>query len=155
MPDIDGPTFMYPDAASPGCWAVFGEILATEYGSFGYPDVHRLTVDTYAVQHPGRATTQTTQSMTVHLISLSCVLERGYSPRQATEMMRQATDRYKGHFEWLPPPESRGAVTVLDVVGASTLADHSRRLERWAWSVWQAWTEHHDTIHTWIARLES
>jgi hypothetical protein len=48
-----------------------------EYGPLDYPDVHRLTVDTYAVQHPGRPTPQTIQSVTVHLISLSCVLERG------------------------------------------------------------------------------
>lgn len=49
VPDSDGPTLRYPDAASPGCWAVFGEILAREYGEFGYPDVHHLTVDAYCV----------------------------------------------------------------------------------------------------------
>jgi hypothetical protein len=37
-----------------GCWEIYGEILAKEYGEYGYPELtHRLTVDTYAVQHPG------------------------------------------------------------------------------------------------------
>jgi hypothetical protein len=154
VPDIDGPTFRYPDSASPGCWAVFGEILAMEYGPFNYPDVHRLTVDTYAVQHSGRATPQTIQSVTVHLISLGSVLERGYASDQATQMMGRAIARYKDGFEWLPPPDSLGAVTVLDVVGARTLAEHSSRVERWARSVWQAWAQHHDAIRAWITRLE-
>ena len=39
--------------AVPGCWQVYTHILAKEYGEYGYPElVHRLTVDTYAIQHP-------------------------------------------------------------------------------------------------------
>ena len=70
VPDFDGPTLRYLDAASPGCWAIFGEILVNEYGAYNHPDAHRLSVDTYAVQHPGRAMSQTIQSVTAHLNSL-------------------------------------------------------------------------------------
>ena len=75
VPDVDGPILRYLDAASPGCWAIFGEILADDYGAFGYPDGHRLAVDAYAAQDPGRATPQTSQSVTVRLIRLGRVLE--------------------------------------------------------------------------------
>jgi hypothetical protein len=154
VPDIEGPTFRYPDAASPGCWAIFGEILANEYGTFNYPDVQRLTIDAYAAQHPGRVTPQTRQSVTVHLMSLCCVLERRYPMVRATEMIGHAISRYKGRFEWLTPPGSRGAVTVLDVVGATNLCTHIGRVERWARSVWMAWEEHHTKIHPWIDQLQ-
>jgi hypothetical protein len=151
VPDIDGPTFRYPDAASPGCWAIFGETLANEYGIFNYPDVQRLTVDAYAAQHPGPATPQTRRSVTAHLMILRCVLE---PMGRAAEMMRHAISRYKGRFEWLTPPGSRGAVTVLDVVGATNLSTHSGRVARWARSVWMAWEEHHTKIHPWIDQLQ-
>src|SRR5436190_1879442 len=32
-PDADGPTHPYL-GASPGCWAVYGEVLAREYGEY-------------------------------------------------------------------------------------------------------------------------
>jgi hypothetical protein len=154
VPDVDGPTFRYPDAASPGCWAVFGEILAQEYGEFQYPAVHHLTVDAYAVQHPGRATPQTSQSVTVHLISLCLQLERGYSSDRAKVMMHRVIRNFKGEFAWLEPPASLGDITVLDVVQARDLAEHVERVEQWANCVWKAWAAHHDAIYRWIERLE-
>lgn len=40
--------------ASQECWNLYGEVLAKEYGEYNYPQLtHRLTVDTYAIQHPG------------------------------------------------------------------------------------------------------
>ncbi|MFQ3593687.1 MAG: DUF5946 family protein [Gemmataceae bacterium] len=53
----DGPTHPYM-GASPACWAIYGEVLAREYGEFAYPPIHRLTVDTYAAQHPGTKSRQ-------------------------------------------------------------------------------------------------
>lgn len=155
VPILDGPTFRYLDAASPGCWALYGQILAREYGEFGYPPVHLLTVDAYMVQHPGRPTPQTVHSVTIHLISLCCVLERNYDTPRSTYLMRKAAERYKGAFTWLEPPPSRGAITVLDVLGASDIRDHQQRVKDWAESVWDAWSAHHATIRDWIIELEN
>jgi hypothetical protein len=41
VPDIDGPTHRYM-AASPGCWALFGEVVAREFSDFRYARVHLL-----------------------------------------------------------------------------------------------------------------
>lgn len=154
VPDVEGPTFRYPDAASPGCWAIYGEVLAEAYEGPWTPAALHLVVDAYAVQHPGRPTPQTIQSVTVHLISLCCVLERGYPAQRATEIMRRIIARYKGTFEWLPPPASRGAVTVLNVANAEAPLDRQRLARDWATSAWQAWTAHHAVIRCWLDRLE-
>jgi hypothetical protein len=40
LPDVNGPTHPYL-GASASCWAVYGEVLAREYGEYRYPPVHR------------------------------------------------------------------------------------------------------------------
>jgi len=62
-------THAYLDA-SPGCWARYGEVLAREYSDPKYFSVHALTVDAYALQHPGQASPKTTNSLNLHLASL-------------------------------------------------------------------------------------
>ena len=154
VPDVDGPTFRVPGAASSGCWAVYGEVLAREFGEYANPAANHLTADAYAVQYPGRPTPQTIQSVTAHLISLCLVLKRGVGPSSATEGVRRAIQRFKGSFVWLERPASLGAITVADVVQAIDLADHVNRVERWANAAWNAWSAHHATIHGWVDRLE-
>ncbi len=52
VPATDGTTHDHM-LSSPGCWAIYGEVLAREYERPAYMADHRLTVDAYAVQHPG------------------------------------------------------------------------------------------------------
>jgi hypothetical protein len=147
VPVTDGPTHPYIGASS-GCWAIYGEVLAREYGEYAYPPVHRLTVDAYAAQHPGVPSRRSIRSVAIHLISLHLILERGYEPEGATAAIRDVLAR--GHdLVWLDPPASPGAITVLDVVGARDLAEHAERVGGWAGSVWEAWEAHHGTIRRW------
>jgi hypothetical protein len=155
VPDIDGPTWRYPNAASPGCWAVFGEILAKEFSDFSYGRLHRLSVDAYAVQHPGDPTPQTIQSVNVHLIALCLTLKRGYDFEYATRMIGQIITRFKGQFTWLEPPASLGEMTVLDVVKARDGSEHEQLVTAWARSALEAWSPHHPTINRWIDRFDS
>jgi hypothetical protein len=140
----DGPTHPYI-GASAGCWTVYGDILAKEYGEYGYPDVHRLTVDTYAVQHPGVPSPQSIQSVSIHLIGLHLVLERKLGAKAVTAALRKSVTNAP-HFVWLDPPARPGELTVLDVKDAASLDAHIARVEDWARDVWQAWSSHHDTI---------
>ena len=151
VPDSHGPTHPYI-GASPGCWAVFGEVLAKEYGEYGYPAVHRLTVDTYAVQHPGTPSRQSIQSVAVHLIGLYLALERGREPHVITEALGRAVQRGRSEFVWLEPPASQGSVTVLDIVRAGDLAEHQALVGHWARLVWAAWAAHHATVRSWAER---
>lgn len=148
--DIPGPTHRYLES-SPGCWAVYGEVLAREYSDPKYYAVHRLSVDAYAVQHPGRPAPQTIQSVAVHLISLCLVLELGVNIKRATLAMKSAVE-HKDSYAWLTPPESMGSVTVADVHQAKDAKEHIRLVRTWATSAWTAWSLHRATIESWLPR---
>jgi hypothetical protein len=134
--------------ASPGCWSVYGEILAKEFGEYGYPPIHRLTVDTYGVQHPGTASAQSIQSVGLHLVALYLALEEKMPPETITQSMQRLLSN-GASFQWLEPPSSRGQITVQDVVKASSLEDHIVLVQAWAESVWSAWSQHHPIVRQW------
>lgn len=137
--------------SSPGCWACFGEVLAREYSDIRYAQVHRLTVDAYAVQHPGRPSPQSIQSVALHLIGLYTILEKRSEMHRATEIMQEAA-KDKERFEWLEPPSSMGKLTVADVNRADSAQEHARLVRAWAESTWLAWSDHHQRIRTWLAK---
>lgn len=131
-----------------GCWEIYGQILAKEYGEFRYPQmIHRMTVDTYAVQHPGKPGRQSIQSVNLHLVSLYLLIERGASGKLANESMKRVSENVE-RLTWLTPPVPNGTLTVLDVVRAETLDAHAEAVKAWAKNVWDAWAPHHATIRS-------
>lgn len=146
-PDIDGPVHRYM-VSSPGCWAIYGEVLAREYSNPEYFEVHRLTVDAYAVQHPGSTDRQSVQSVGVHLIRLCLFLEHGLTAKNANDAMLEAGEK-KSTFTWLKPPGSMGEITAADVFKAGSVEEHKALVRAWAESAWHAWSMHHDTIRSW------
>jgi hypothetical protein len=153
FPDIAGPTHPYMEP-SPGCWAAFGDVLAREYSDSAYFDIHRLSVDSYAVQHPGRPSRQSIQSVGVHLIRLCLFLEHGLTPEKANAAMLAAAQE-KHTYTWLEPPESLGATTVADVRSTLRMNDHKQAVRAWSASAWQAWSIHHDTVRGWLLRPDN
>jgi hypothetical protein len=148
FPKMEGPTHRYMES-SPGCWAIYGEVLAREYGNVAFSQTHRMTVDAYAAQHPGHSSPQSIQSVAGHLIRLCLLLEHGLEIERANAAMLKAIES-KEKFAWLTPPPSRGALTVLYVHSASSVEDHVQRVRVWAASVWAAWAPHHDQIRQWL-----
>jgi len=151
--NIDGPTHKYL-GVSPGCWKIFGEVLAKEYGDPEYMKVHRLTVDAYALQHIGVEEPRTIQSMNLHLLALCAALEHGVDYGFIPKIMNDRLAEYKNKsvFSWLSPPASFGANTVVDVARAQNADEHSILVHGWAIDVWQQWHEHHDLIEQLYAR---
>lgn len=115
-------------------------------------DVHRLSVDAYAAQHPGEPTPQSMKSVGVHLIRLHLNLERGFDVRESNQVMVRASGQ-KHRFHWLEPPASRGRVTVVEVLEADDATAHREAVRRWARSVWEAWGDHHPTVRSWAEAL--
>jgi Family of unknown function (DUF5946) len=148
VPDVTGPTHRYLES-SPGCWRLYGEILAREYADPAFGALHRLTVDAYSVQHPGRPSPQTIQSVCVHLMGLCLVLEQGIAPGHATRALGAALEP-KSRFVWLTPPHSLGGLTVVDVAAAVTPEEHLRMVRTWAEGAWAAWAAHHETVRAWL-----
>ncbi len=135
--------------SSPGCWALYGEVLAREYGDARYMAAHRLTVDAYAVQHPGEPCTQAIQSVAIHLISLHLIFERDYVPENATKALSRLTESV---YEWLTPP-AQFELTVAYLAKVASPAEYRGRIEEWARASWQAWSPHHGQIRTWAKTL--
>jgi len=154
VPRVEGPTHRYLEA-SPGCWETYGRLLAKEYSRRAYWRVHTLTVDAYALQHPGVRSPQTIQSAAVHLIGLCAILERGTSIEGGSKVKARAKARLATTFDWLEPPNSLGDITVVQVSGARDAADHGARVQAWARAVWNAWAPHGDTVRTWVDKLTS
>lgn len=142
--DRDGPVHRYMES-SPACWAAFGQVLAREYADADYFAVHRLSVDAYAVQHPGRPSPQSSRSVWFHLTRLYFLLEGGMPMERANAVMAQLSAR-KQNVVWLTPPPGRGVVAVRDVLGAANAAEHCERVRTWAQSAWLAWSAHHAAI---------
>ena len=149
FPDTEGPTHRYMES-SPGCWACFGEVLAREYSDLHYYAVHRLTVDAYALQHPGQPSPQSIRSVALHSISLCAIFEKSVELDQASQILGLAA-KQKERYEWLSPPASMGAVTVADVHRATDASEHVRLVRQWAEAAWTAWAEHHGVIREWLS----
>lgn len=151
FPTSAGPIHSYMES-SPACWAAYGEVLAREYSDIRFGARHQLTVDSYAVQHPGRASSQSIQSVGLHLISLCLQLEQGADSIRTREIL-QRSKSFVERFAWLEPPADRGSVTVADVLQMDSAQEHIDRVDLWSRSAWNAWRVHHPTVHRWINDL--
>ena len=136
--DIPGTAHKYI-GANQGCWNLYTEVLAKQYSEFNYPeDTQRLTVDTYAIQHPGVPSKQSIQSVNIHLISLYAVLIKKLKGKQATKMIGEILKK-EPRFEWLEPPVPNGQITVIDVLKATNKEEHGKIVEEWAGDVFNCW----------------
>lgn len=145
----DGPTHRYLES-SPGCWAAYGRVLAREYENAAMMSVHQLTVDAYAVQHPGVPGAQAIQSAAIHLVSLHLFVDEGV-PLVHGPTLHKRGAALSDHFHWLNPPAERGGVTVADLLKVTSVPDHRETAWSWARSAWSAWEEHHETVRAWAA----
>lgn len=147
FPRLEGPTHEYMQS-TPGCWASYGRVLAREYEDRSLFAVHRLSVDSYAVQHPGVPSRQSIQSVGVHLVRLCLFLEHQLAPEHANDAMLAAA-KQKAQYQWLEPPPSLGALTTADVEAAVDATAHERLVRTWAAQMWSVWSPHHDTVRAW------
>lgn len=138
---VEGPTHEYM-LSSPGCWKAYGELLAREYESpmlFGA--VHRLTVDAYALQHPGDASDRRArQSVWIHYAALYLSLRKEEDNSRIPSVMQKLTVRT---FPALPPAPAQFNVTLEDVL-AQGETNHVSAVKVWADCAFKAWTELED-----------
>lgn len=151
FPATDGPTHAYI-GASPGCWAVYCDVLGREYGEQRNPRWHRHTVDAYAASHPGDGSRRAVQSVAGHLVALHLLIDRGLEPAFVTRMIGAAV-RHAADFHGLEPPSFEGTMTILDIAATTTTDAHERAVYDWAASVWRAWEPHHATVKRWALLL--
>ena len=147
LPRETGPTHAYL-ASSPACWARYGEVLAREFGDPERFRLHQLTVDSYAVQHPGGDDRRAIQSVGLHLMTLCAVLERGADPADGPRLHKRIVGRPA--FRWLEPPSFEGRMKAVDLLPAEDVATHLELVRAWADDAWAAWRPHHDQVRDWL-----
>lgn len=150
LPYFEGPTHEYM-ISSPACWKMYGEVLAREYQDKKYFEIHRLTVDAYALQHPGNQDRRAIQSVNIHLASLYLIFCQNYSSEQATKFLAEGVKNHKSDFEYLERPLDLGSLTILDVWKTKNVEQHVHAVKNWARSVFDAWEQHHDFIKRFLA----
>jgi hypothetical protein len=150
--DEAGPIHRYI-LSSPGCWAAYGRLLTREYEDQAYWPMHRMTVDAYAVQHPGEDTPQSRASVGLHLSRLCLSLERGWPIGRVNEATPGISARQKDRYPWLTPPAARGGLSVAEVLRATDPEEHRVLVAQWARAVWNAWSRHHEMVRGWVDGL--
>ncbi len=125
---MNGPTHPYMES-SPGCWHVYGEILARQFSDPGLRDVQRFTADTYAVQHPGRPSPVAIQSVCGHLMSLCVVLET-HAPSDTQTSPKGRGGWQDSLFGGSTPPRSLGNSPSLTSRLPPRLTNSARRCTR-------------------------
>ena len=152
LPDTDGPTHRYM-TSSPACYAHFNALSAHEYSDAALMLVHRLTVDTFAIQHPGDQTTrQQIQSVGLHLARLGRQLQRKMGPAETNEVMLDL-GKHKHTLVALTPP-ARFSMTVADVAPFAGTDRHAEKVRAWAEATWADWSAHHAHIEASVAKWQ-
>ncbi len=147
---ITGPTHAYM-TSSPGCYTAFNSLLAAEYGDPALLPTHRLTVDTYAVQHPGDPNARrAVQSVGLHLARLKLQLAHDLPPKETNDVML-GLSKHKSSLIALAPP-AQFTQTVADIAPHAGTALHSAKVSQWALTTWQDYAAHHTYISEWIAQ---
>lgn len=148
---IDGPVHPYLESSA-GCWAKYGELLAREYENYEYMQVHSLTVDAYALQHPGRESRQTIQSVNIHLASLYSYFVLGYPLGQLANIKSKFSEQKK-LYEWLDPPKTLTRINVSDVLEANNASQHRKKVLNWSEYVFGEWEDYHSKIASYFDML--
>ncbi len=158
--DMEGPGYPADHdymPASPGCFKLYGDLLARVCAQRENYDqaIHNISVDTYAVSHPGKPERRAIQSVNVHLARLFLVLDKNFSTQAATERMTRLIENQKATngLQWLNPPDLDGTLHITDVAKVRDFAEHAQLVRAWGRSVLDAWKQKHLKVIESLARL--
>ena len=132
------------------CHAYFEAILAKEFSDIRYAKAHKLTVDTYALQHPA-VYMVSAKSFAAHLTRMCAAMECGNDP----ELLRKL-QRWLNGKKQLEKPEMLhhlGTLTIFHLEKAQTGPEHNELVWEWAADVWKAYTAFHDLARDWIKKI--
>ncbi len=105
--------------------------------------IHQHIVDAFQAQHAAEDTKPIT--IVFSLIGLYLYLEKGYSGREIQQIhMRLA--RHKNNWEQFALPDTRGSITVTEVLAAPAGHRRDEMIRNWCQSVWDAWEASHPRI---------
>ena len=134
-------------ASKQECKKLFEEILAKEFSDFRYARVHRLTVDTYSLQHPD-VYMISAKSFAAHLTGMCCAMAYANDPN----LLRILQKWLDGKKQLQKPPAltNLGSLTIAHITNARDGLEHARLVNEWAADVWNAYSVYHGLAKHWI-----
>ena len=139
-------------AASPACWAQYGEVLAREYSDRAYWPSHRRLVDAYCGHHSIGSDRRARQSLYVHLAGLMLHFEDGCGDADIRDFLGR-TAKSGEPFAELAPPAAIHDVRLDEVHGAPDADAHHASVARYARAVFDVWSPHHGAFRGLIERM--
>lgn len=134
-----------------GCQELFEGQLARDFSNVAYFAVHRMLVDTYALQHPERYCASA-KSLAAHLTGLCWLVERGGSRAVGSEALRRWLNG-NPQLEKPEVPAIRGSLTIGDLPEGEEPGAHAQAVDRWARSTWKAYAALHPLARQWIEQV--
>ena len=135
-----------------GCQRLFEAIGLREYEDMRLARYHRIVVDVYALQHPGRYG-RSAKSFAAHLTGLCAWLENETNSRSVNALVQRWLSGLSPIQKPTLPP-SYGAITIRDLVDAEDPVRYGDVLRSWARATWDAYAPLHATAREWIATAQ-
>lgn len=137
-----------------GCRPLYVEVSMKEMSDRSRFAVHRLTVDAYALQHPGEYC-KSPKTLATHLTGLCWYFDYNGDPAVAAALKKWLSLPPES-ISLLPAPKAlKGTVAISDVHGTEKPEDHVESVKKWAKEVWDAWAEHHEVARKWVEEAKA
>ena len=133
------------------CAVIWNETLAKEFSDFRYGRVHRLTVDTYSLQHPD-VYMISSKSYAAHLTGMCVAME--YDNDSGLLKILQKWLNGKKELEKPELLQNVGRLTISHLVAARDGIEHMRLVKEWSAGVWSAYSVHHALAKEWIEQAK-
>jgi hypothetical protein len=141
------------EGGTAGCRAEFDTLVGRDFSDARFFAVHRLFVDTYALQHPDEFC-RSAKSLAAHLVGLMLILDGDASADSGAAALRNWLDGPRA-LDKPPVPAERGAITLADVKNIGDPAAWREALHRWAEATWAAWRDLHPLARQWAEETQA
>jgi hypothetical protein len=135
------------------CRALFDARIARDFADPDFFAVHRMLVDTYALQHPDDFCASA-KSLAAHLVGLCLILEEGASAATGAAFLRDWLDGARA-LDKPPLPAERGRTRLADLAGIEAPSAWRHAVRRWADSTWDAYADLQPLARRWAAEARS
>lgn len=135
------------------CRASFEAAIARDFADPDYFAVHRMLVDTYALQHPDDYCASA-KSLAAHLTGLCLILEEGASAATGATFLRDWLDGTRALDKPALPTE-RGRTILADLAGIEAPSAWRHAVRRWAESTWDSYADLQPLARRWAAEARA
>jgi hypothetical protein len=122
------------------------------YYTLAHPDpsfIHQHIVDAFTAQTANADSKPI--GVVFALIGLHLYLDKDYTGKQV-QQAHMTLARHKRDWPRFDLPESRGEITVADVLSEPAGPGRDAKIREWCASVWEAYSERHEKIRDLILR---